>query len=80
MSPQTIHFRVLDKSPVLGPGRGPPSSNNSIIIETFFGLISQWEIVNTSVSLNILNQNLYVKSHILSSGHTQESDNPGFEP
>ena len=26
--PQTIHFRVLDKSPVLGPGRGPSSSNN----------------------------------------------------
>ena len=25
VSPQTIHFRVLDKSPVLGPGRGPPS-------------------------------------------------------
>ena len=28
MSPQTIHFRVLDKSPVSGPGRGPPSCNN----------------------------------------------------
>ena len=26
VSPQTIHFRVLDKSPVSGPGRGPPSS------------------------------------------------------
>ena len=25
--PWTIHFRVLDKSPVLGPGRGPPSCN-----------------------------------------------------
>ena len=24
VSPWTIHFRVLDKSPVLGPGRGPP--------------------------------------------------------
>ena len=23
VSPRTIHFRVLDKSPVLGPGRGP---------------------------------------------------------
>ena len=31
MSPQTIHFRVLDKSPVSGPGRGPLSCNNSII-------------------------------------------------
>ena len=27
VSPQTIHFRVLDKSPVSGPGRGPPSCN-----------------------------------------------------
>ena len=27
MSPRTIHFWVLDKSPVSGPGRGPPSCN-----------------------------------------------------
>ena len=27
VSPQTIHFQVLDKSPVSGPGRGPPSYN-----------------------------------------------------
>ena len=27
VSPQTIHFWVLDKSPVLDPGRGPPSCN-----------------------------------------------------
>ena len=27
MSPQTVHFQVLDKSPVSGPGRGPPSRN-----------------------------------------------------
>ena len=26
VSPRTIHFRVLDKSPVSGPGRGPPSN------------------------------------------------------
>ena len=26
-SPRTIHFRVLDRSPVLGPGRGPLSCN-----------------------------------------------------
>ena len=25
VSPWTIHFRILDKSPVLGPGRGPSS-------------------------------------------------------
>ena len=29
VSPWTIHFRVLDKSPVSGPGRGPLSCNNS---------------------------------------------------
>ena len=27
VSPQTIHVRVLDKSPVSGPGRGPLSCN-----------------------------------------------------
>ena len=27
MSPRTIHFQMLDKSPVWGPGRGPPSCN-----------------------------------------------------
>ena len=30
VSPRTIHFQVLDKSPVLGPGRGPPSCNRII--------------------------------------------------
>ena len=29
MSPRTTHFRGLDKSPVSGPGRGPPSCNMS---------------------------------------------------
>ena len=29
VSPQIIHFRVLDKNPVLGPGRGPSSCNTS---------------------------------------------------
>ena len=27
VSPRTIHFRLLDKSLVSGPGRGPPSCN-----------------------------------------------------
>ena len=30
MSPRTIHFRVLDKSAVSGPGRGPCSCNSPI--------------------------------------------------
>ena len=29
VSPWTIHFRVLDKSPVSGPGRGTPSCNRA---------------------------------------------------
>ena len=29
VSPRTVHFQVLDKSPLSGPGRGPPSCNNS---------------------------------------------------
>ena len=29
-SPQTIHFWVLNKSPVSGPGRGPSSCNSSV--------------------------------------------------
>ena len=32
VSPRTIHFRVLDKSPVSGPGRGPPSCNKFTVI------------------------------------------------
>ena len=30
VSPWTIHFRMLDKSPVSGPGRGPPSCNRTL--------------------------------------------------
>ena len=37
VSPQTIHFQVLGKSPVLGPGRGPLSCNTS---SEYLGLIS----------------------------------------
>ena len=29
VSPRTIHFRVLDKSPISGPGRGLPSYNTT---------------------------------------------------
>ena len=32
MAPQIIHCRVLDKSPVLGPGRGSPSCNSFCLI------------------------------------------------
>ena len=31
VSPRTIHFRVLDKSPLSGPGRGPPCCNSYLM-------------------------------------------------
>ena len=31
VSSWTIHFQVLDKSPLLGPGRGPSSCNSFVI-------------------------------------------------
>ena len=31
VSPQTILFQVLDKSPLLGPCKGPPPSYNNIV-------------------------------------------------
>ena len=43
VSPQTIHFQVLDKSPVLGHGRGPPSCNTKIHILVWEGTnLSLW--------------------------------------
>ena len=33
VSPQTIHFRVLDKSPILSPGKCPPSCNSIRLYE-----------------------------------------------
>ena len=33
--PWTIHFQVLDKSPLSGSGRGPPSCNNMMILKGF---------------------------------------------
>ena len=33
VSPQTIYFWVLDKSPLSGPGRGLPSCNNMVYLK-----------------------------------------------
>ncbi|XP_043299951.1 uncharacterized protein LOC122425533 [Cervus canadensis] len=41
VSPWTIHFGVLDKNPVLGPGRGPPSCN-------------KWQLWQVSAATDIL--------------------------
>ena len=35
VSPWTVHFRMLDKSPLLGPEKGPPSCNSFIFIISF---------------------------------------------
>jgi hypothetical protein len=32
VSPQTIHFQVLDNSPLSGPGRGPPSCYSLVFL------------------------------------------------
>ena len=32
VSPPTIHFWVLDRRPLLGPGRGPPSCNMLVML------------------------------------------------
>ena len=40
VSPWTIHFQVLDKNQVLGPGRGPPSCNTTTLkIHIFLSLV-----------------------------------------
>ena len=39
VSPRTIHFQVLDTSPLSGPGRGPPSCNGTLY---FYSLNSHW--------------------------------------
>jgi len=40
VSPRIIHFRVLDKSPISGPGRGPPSCNTlTNVINLFYILL-----------------------------------------
>ena len=47
VSPQTIHFQVLDKSPVLGPGRGLPSCNTVIL----FFFLARWFYIELSEEL-----------------------------
>ena len=66
VSPQTIHFRVLDKSPVSGPGRGPPSCNTT---NEYSGLISfriNWlGLLAVQETLKSLFQNHSSKASIL---------------
>ena len=48
VSPQTIYFWVLDKSPVLGPGRGPPSCNNIVVIQ--FCFLCPWDVCKGKIT------------------------------
>ena len=50
VSPQTIHFRVLDKSPVSSPGRGPPSCN---ILFTMLTIVNNTVITNLKVAKRV---------------------------
>ena len=49
VSPRTIHFRVLDKSPVSGPGRGPRSCNNMFILSALGEkILRRWKMTRDS--------------------------------
>ena len=50
VSPRTIHFRVLDKSPVSGPGRGPPSYNSAMVKNLPANAGDTWDVSLTSGS------------------------------
>ena len=75
VSPQTIYFRVLDKSPYLGPGNDPPSCNTSLcpfphsLISNFSSLLfgAQWSSRSMPFSTN--------KKH-----GTQKGFDPGVPP
>ena len=64
VSPWTIHFQVLDKSPVSGPGRGPPSCNITIKIEKIKPKIRRRKknnkdinVVNKTMVITVINNN-----------------------
>ena len=46
VSSWTIHFRVLDKSPVSGPGRGPTFCNNMVHILEWWRSVDQRMIIS----------------------------------
>ena len=56
VSPHTIHFRMLDKSPVSGPGRGPPSCKKWWLCQEFFftatDILTSWGYSGTSLPAN----------------------------
>ena len=48
MSPWTIHFWVLDKNPVSGPGRGSSSCNNSAAAKLLQSCLTLWNPIDSS--------------------------------
>ena len=59
VSPWTIHFRVLDKSPLSGLERGPPSFNSSTSTFPNFNTHTHTNTKHTSLPTYILNTNLF---------------------
>ena len=63
VSPRTIHFWMLDKSPVSGPGRGTPSCNRFTYMQIFFFffffliLFLQYYAIQSWFSLGVWNVN-----------------------
>ena len=62
-SPQTIHFQVLDKSPVSGPGRGPPSCNRSILPIPFLPFTLS-VLLNRKRDTNFVSQVYYTLTNV----------------
>ena len=75
VSPWTIHFRVLDKSPVLGPGRDPPSCNRTIgkQSENFPWSKDSFTIKLFSRKIRVLSVTQGISSVLLSSETTGKS-------
>ena len=61
VSPWTIHFWRLDKSPVLGPGRGPPSCNNMNTIKNKSMIYLKLNMLTEIIPME--NQTLYLSSY-----------------
>ena len=60
VSPRTIHFQVLDKSPVSGPGRGPPSCNSYLIWILNSGYQDWDSLLNPQVDSNSFIKQIYL--------------------
>ena len=78
VSPRTTHFWVLDRSPLSGPGRGPPSCNTARCPAPFFvsGFISPF----LSLYQALKNPLHYPKHPSLPSTCLLQSHNKSWQP